>query len=74
MPPPLRLTLTDYLDPTRWRWVLHDSGGHWTDCRKLKLCNDGSVSHALRTWQLAGAKNCAVDNARIQKKLRVERD
>ncbi len=25
MPSPLRLTLTDYLDATRWRWVLSDS-------------------------------------------------
>jgi pentatricopeptide repeat protein len=25
MPQALRLTLTDYLDTTRWRWVLHDS-------------------------------------------------
>src|SRR5262245_30710039 len=25
MPPPLRLTLTDYLDITRWRWVLSDN-------------------------------------------------
>lgn len=25
MPAPLRLTLTDYLDATRWRWVLSDS-------------------------------------------------
>lgn len=25
MAPPLRLTLTDYLDPTRWRWLLCDS-------------------------------------------------
>jgi hypothetical protein len=25
MPAPLRLTLTDYLDATRWRWVLKDS-------------------------------------------------
>ncbi len=24
---PLRLTLTDYLDATRWRWVLSDSRG-----------------------------------------------
>ncbi|MCX7109517.1 MAG: CHAT domain-containing protein [Proteobacteria bacterium] len=27
MPAPLRLTLTDYLDPTRWRWVLSDAKG-----------------------------------------------
>lgn len=27
MPAPLRLTLTDYLDVTRWRWVLSDSRG-----------------------------------------------
>jgi len=27
MPSPLRLTLTDYLDATRWRWVLSDSRG-----------------------------------------------
>ena len=27
MAPPLRLTLTDYLDTTRWRWVLSDSRG-----------------------------------------------
>ena len=29
MPSPLRLTLTDYLDATRWRWVLSDSRGHF---------------------------------------------
>ena len=29
MPPPLRLTLTDYLDATRWRWVLSDSRGNF---------------------------------------------
>jgi hypothetical protein len=27
MPAPLRLTLTDYRDATRWRWVLSDSRG-----------------------------------------------
>jgi hypothetical protein len=27
MQPPLRLTLTDYLDPTRWRWLLSDAKG-----------------------------------------------
>ena len=27
MPPPLHVTLTDYLDATRWRWVLSDSRG-----------------------------------------------
>ncbi len=27
MPSPLRLTLTDYLDATRWRWVLSESRG-----------------------------------------------
>jgi len=29
MPSPLRLTLTDYLDATRWRWVLSDSRGRF---------------------------------------------
>jgi len=29
MPSPLRLTLTDYLDATRWRWVLSDSRGNF---------------------------------------------
>jgi len=29
MPAPLRLTITDYLDPTRWRWVLNDGAGHF---------------------------------------------
>ncbi len=29
MPAPLRLTLTDYLDATRWRWVLNDSRGRF---------------------------------------------
>ena len=29
MPAPLRLTLTDYLDATRWRWVLSDSRGRF---------------------------------------------
>ena len=27
MPAPRQLTLTDYLDATRWRWVLSDSRG-----------------------------------------------
>lgn len=27
--PTLHLTLTDYLDATRWRWVLSDSRGHF---------------------------------------------
>ena len=29
MPAPLRLTLTDYLDATRWHWVLEDSRGRF---------------------------------------------
>ena len=29
MIPTLRLTLTDYHDATRWRWVLYDSRGRF---------------------------------------------
>jgi hypothetical protein len=29
MPAPLRLTITDYLDATRWRWVLNDGAGRF---------------------------------------------
>lgn len=31
MPAPLRLTLTDYLDASRWRWVLSDQKGYLVD-------------------------------------------
>ena len=37
MPPPLRLTLTDYLDPTRWRWVLSDGSGRFLADHNVRL-------------------------------------
>jgi hypothetical protein len=37
MPPPLRLTVTDYLDPTRWRWALYDSRDHFLAAHTVRL-------------------------------------
>ena len=37
MPAPLRLELTDYLDATRWRWVLSDSSGHFLADHSVRL-------------------------------------
>jgi hypothetical protein len=37
MPQPLRLTLTDYLDATRWRWVLSDSRGSFLADHNVQL-------------------------------------
>src|SRR5271157_796206 len=37
MPPPLRLTLTDYLDRTRWRWVLSDGSGRFVADHDVRL-------------------------------------
>ena len=37
MAPTLRLTLTDYLDPTRWRWVLSDSRGRFLADHDVQL-------------------------------------
>jgi hypothetical protein len=37
MPQPLRLTLTDYLDASRWRWVLSDSRGSFLTDHNVQL-------------------------------------
>ena len=37
MPAPLHLTLTDYLDPDRWRWVLSDATGHFLADHTVRL-------------------------------------
>ena len=37
MPAPLRLELTDYLDATRWRWVLSDASGHFLADHTVRL-------------------------------------
>ena len=37
MAPTLRLTLTDYIDATRWRWVLSDSAGHFVADHQVRL-------------------------------------
>lgn len=37
MPEPLRLQLTDYEGPTRWRWVLSDSKGHFLADHDVRL-------------------------------------
>lgn len=34
---PLHLTLTDYLDPTRWRWVLSDDAGRFLADHDVRL-------------------------------------
>lgn len=34
---PLHLTLTDYLDPTRWRWVLSDDAGRFLADHNVRL-------------------------------------
>ncbi len=34
---PLHLTLTDYLDPTRWRWVLSDDAGRFLANHDVRL-------------------------------------
>ncbi len=47
MPPPLRLTLTDYLDATRWRWVLSDSRGRFLADHPVHL---DPTSRAYAGW------------------------
>jgi hypothetical protein len=37
MAPPLRLTLTDYLDATRWRWALYDNRGKFLADHTVRL-------------------------------------
>ena len=37
MPAPLRLAITDYLDATRWRWVLSDAAGHFVADHTVRL-------------------------------------
>lgn len=37
MPAPLRLALTDYLDPTRWRWVLSDGRDQFLGDHTVRL-------------------------------------
>lgn len=37
MPEPLRLQLTDYEGPTRWRWVLYDARGHFLADHEVRL-------------------------------------
>ncbi|MBS1214663.1 MAG: hypothetical protein H6R26_3280 [Proteobacteria bacterium] len=37
MPAALRLTLTDYLDPTHWRWVLSDARGGFLADHTVRL-------------------------------------
>jgi hypothetical protein len=37
MASPLRLTLTDYIDLTRWRWVLSDNRGHFLADHSVQL-------------------------------------
>lgn len=37
MPASLRLTLTDYLDTTRWRWVLSDANGSFIADHTVRL-------------------------------------
>jgi tetratricopeptide (TPR) repeat protein len=37
MPQPLHLTLTDYLDATRWRWVLHDNRNQFLADHNVQL-------------------------------------
>lgn len=47
MPPPLRLTLTDYLDATCWRWVLSDSRGRFLADHPVHL---DPTSRAYTGW------------------------
>lgn len=37
MAPPLRLTITDYVDATRWRWVLSDGAGAFLGDHMVRL-------------------------------------
>ena len=37
MPQPLRLTVTDYLEATRWRWALHDGRGSFLADHSVRL-------------------------------------
>lgn len=47
MPPPLRLTLTDYLDAMHWRWVLHDHRGRFLADHPVQL---DPTSRAYAGW------------------------
>ncbi|MEI7868789.1 MAG: CHAT domain-containing protein [Candidatus Methylumidiphilus sp.] len=55
MPAPLRLTLTDYLDPTRWRWVLSDAKGGFLADHTVQL--DPSTREYQGFVELAGYLN-----------------
>ncbi len=37
MTPTLRLEMTDYLDATRWRWILTDSSGTYLADHEVRL-------------------------------------
>jgi len=55
MPAPLRLTLTDYLDPTRWRWVLSDAKGGFLADHPVQL--DPSTRECQGFVELTGYLN-----------------